>query len=68
MKNINPFIDKNLEIIYIIIGVIGLIVIGFIDDSLYAILKVLLGIIAFGIFIGLISSLIKVKSNEDKHY
>jgi len=62
MRKINLFIDKNPELISIIIGIIGFVVIGIIYDSLYTMFKIFLGTIAFGVFIGLIFGLIKIFS------
>jgi hypothetical protein len=60
MKKKSHFIDKNPELIYIIIGIIGLILIGVICNSLDTIFELLLYIIIFGVIIGLISFLIKI--------
>ena len=62
MRKINLFINKNPELIYIIIGIIGFIVVGIIYDSLYTMFKIFLGTIVFGVFIGLIFYLIKLFS------
>ncbi|MFE3846438.1 hypothetical protein ACFX5D_00450 [Flavobacterium sp. LB3P45] len=62
MKKIKLFIDKNPEFIYIIIGVIAFAVIGIIYDNLEIMFKVFLGVVLFGVLIGLISYLIKIFS------
>ena len=59
MKKITLFINKKPELIYIIIGIIGFIIIGIIYDSLDTMLIIFLGAVVFGALIGLISYLIK---------
>ncbi|MEA9412261.1 hypothetical protein [Flavobacterium sp. PL02] len=58
-KEVNAFIDKHPEFIYIIIGVIGFVIIGIINESLDTMFILFLGILVFGSLIGLISFLIK---------
>ena len=60
MRKINIFLNKNPDIIYLIIGIVGFIGIGFIYDSLDTMFKLFLGTIVFGVFFGLILFLIKI--------
>lgn len=64
MKKINQFINKTPELIYIMLGVVGFAVIGIIYDSLDTMFKIFLGVVVFGILIGLISYIIKIFSNN----
>ncbi len=61
-KKNSTFIKKNIDTISIILVILILAIIGFADDALYAMLKLILGMIIFGIFIGFISALIKIFS------
>jgi hypothetical protein len=59
-KEINAFIDKHPEFIYLIIGVIGFVIIGIIDDSLDTMFILFLSVLVLGTLVGLISFLIKI--------
>ncbi|OUL62450.1 hypothetical protein B8T70_10190 [Flavobacterium sp. AJR] len=59
-KEVNAFIDKHPEFIYIIIGVIGFVIIGIIDDSLDTMFILFLSVLVLGTLVGLISFLIKI--------
>lgn len=59
-KEVNAFIDKHPEFIYLIIGVIGFVIIGIIDDSLDTMFILFLSVLVLGTLVGLISFLIKI--------
>ena len=59
MKKINLFINKYTELIYILIGVIGFTIIGVNYDSLDTMFKIFLGVVIFGIIIGIVSYFIR---------
>jgi len=65
MKKINLFINKNPELIYIIIGIIAFAVIGIIYGNLDVMFILFLGVVAFGALMGLIIFLIKLFSNRN---
>lgn len=60
MKKIKKFIDKNPHSTDITLGVIGLIVAGFIYYDFEIMFKILIGVAVFGVLIGLIFFLIRI--------
>ncbi|KFF04098.1 hypothetical protein IW19_00490 [Flavobacterium reichenbachii] len=62
MKKIKKYIDENPDVINILLGVILLTIAGFVYFDFEIMFKVFIGVVIFGIVIGLISFLIRILS------
>jgi len=60
LKNVSLFINKNPSFISILLGLLLFIVAGTVYYDLEIMFIVLLGVVIFGVFIGLISAIIKM--------